>query len=556
MAYISGFDRKQAIMFSLDNFIDVNNVVRVIDAFVDFLDLNKLGFLTYSPSCPGQQPYKRSDLIKLHIYGYINGIRSSRKLALESSRNIELMWLLNGITPSKSCIAYFIKDNKKAIKDTFKQFITFLKFANFIDLENTVIDGSKLRAQNSRNKYFSVKKIDATIEFFTSQIDKYINALESLKANTDSDPTAIITIKEKIDNYKEKLENYNYLKKDMLDNNLSQITLTDPDSRMMTSHGNSDISYNLQTSVDSKHSLIVAYDVVNDVNDTCQLENMVNKTIENANTVPTSSISDMGYFNAEQIANCEKLNTKVFVKRPKTKNSTNNSKFSTDKFTFIKEKNIYICPMQKELTFSRYLRKKKNKSDIASSIVGVEYVCNDCSKCRQRKKCTNSPTGRTITRNYYQDTLDNVQKRFEENPDMYTLRKCVVEHPFGTIKRSMGYTYFLRKGLESVNVEAALICLAYNFKRMINISSTDKILDKLKEFFSLIPSKTCNIFSKEKKFRKSFSKILNFFSLIIYFMLFVGQSLYSLKASSHHLFSSPLMLFILYQMKKKINANC
>lgn len=437
MAYISGFDRNQSFLFSLDNFIDENNPVRLIDYFVDFLDLNSLGFITYSGNNPGQRPYKSSDLLKLHLYGYVNGIRSSRKLAKECTRNIELMWLLNNVSPAKSCISDFIKNNKTPFKNLFKQFVAFLKFADFVDAKVDVIDGSKIRAQNSRNKYFSIKKIDATIDFFNSQIDKYIDALQSSESSIDSDPKAIISFKDKISNYEEKLKQYLDLKKEMSAKSLNQITITDSDSRMMTSHGNSDISFNLQTSVDSKNSLIVACDVVNDVNDTNQLENMVKKTIKNLNCVPESSIADMGYFNAEQIYNCENLKTKVFVKRPKTKNSTNNPHFSIDKFKYIPDKNIYICPAGKELHFSRNLIKRKNKNDVSSSIIGFEYSCSDCFKCPNFGKCTHSLAGRKITRNYYQDTLDKVQKRFEANPEMYTLRKCVVEHPFGTIKRSL-----------------------------------------------------------------------------------------------------------------------
>lgn len=363
MAYISGFDRNQSFLFSLDNFIDENNPVRLIDCFVDFLDLNSLGFTIYSANNPGQRPYKCSDLLKLHIYGYVNGIRSSRKLAKECSRNIELMWLLNNVSPAKSCISDFVKNNKEPIKKLFKQFVSFLKFAGFVDAKADVVDGSKIRAQNSRNKYYSIKKIDATIDFFNSQIDKYINALQVAESFTDSDPHAIFSFKEKISNYKEKLQQYSKIKKEMSDKGLNQITITDSDSRMMTSHGNSDISFNLQTSVDSKNSLIVACDVVNDVNDTNQLEHMVKKTIENLNCVPEASIADMGYFNAEQIYNCENLNTNVFVKRPKTKNSTNNPQFSIDKFKYIPDKNIYICPAGKKLHFSRNLMKRKNKND-------------------------------------------------------------------------------------------------------------------------------------------------------------------------------------------------
>jgi len=182
--------------------------------------------------------------------------------------------------------------------------------------------------------------------------------------------------------------------------------------------------------VDSKNSLVVASDVVSDINDSNQLFNMVSNASQNLNTVPLSSIADMGYFNAEQIASCENLNTNVFVKRPKSKNSSNNSNFSIDKFKFIPERNLYICPAGNELTFSHNLSKKKHKFDSAPSIVGFEYSGADCFNCPYFRKCTFSLSGRKITHNFFQDTLDIVEKRFSQNPEMYTLRKCVVEHPF------------------------------------------------------------------------------------------------------------------------------
>lgn len=360
MAYISGFDRNQSFLFSLNDFISDNNPVRLIDLFVDLLDLPALGFISHSPSSPGQRPYRSSDLLKLHLYGYVNGIRSSRKLAAECSRNVELMWLLNNVSPAKSCISDFIRLNKSPIHNVFKKFVDFLKFADFVDAKACVIDGSKIRAQNSRNKFFSIKKIDATISFFNSQIDKYISALQSAESSVDSDPDAIISFNQSISHYKDKLAQFHSLKDSMISNSLSQVSITDPDSRMMSSHGNSDISFNLQTSVDSKNSL------------------------------------------------------------------------------------------------------------------------------------------------------------------MYTLRKCVVEHPFGTIKRSLGYTYFLRRGLDSVRAEATLICLAYDIKRVCNIAPFSFLKDKLKEFFLAFPSFFNLFFSSllKKQNLHIFFFFVDFVFDFIYFLLF------------------------------------
>lgn len=501
MPRISGFDRNQSVLFCLDNCISSDNPVRIIDAFVNNLNLEDLGFITFQHSSPGQQPYSRFDLLKLHLYGYVSGIRSSRKLAAECCRNLELIWLISGITPSKSSISDFVKVNEIPLQNTFKKFVQFLKFADYVDAEVNVEDGTKMRAQNSRNKYHSIKKIDNTIAYFNSQIEHYTSLLK----NADSDSvssSATITFKEKISNYEQKIKEFSVLKKNMIDNGLSQLTLTDPDSRMMTSHGNSDISFNMQTSVDAKNSLIVATDVVNDINDTNQLKNMFNKATENLGTTPKATVADMGYFNISQIAYCESAGSQVFVKRPKSKNATNNSDFSIDKFTFDSIRNIYICPNGKHLKFSRNLTKRKNKNDEQPSIIGYEYFCSDCADCPYLYKCTTSMDGRRITRNVYQDVLDKVQRNFEEKPDMYTIRKCVVEHPFGTIKRSLGYTYFLRRGLKAVRTEAALICIAYDIKRLANISKVEEIITKMDEFFLCF----CCFFSSFFHFYK---KIIN-----------------------------------------------
>ena len=482
MARISSFDRNQSVICCFEDFIKQDNPVRLIDAFVNSLDLKKLGFTTYQSSAPGQQPYSRSDLLKLHLFGYVNGIRSSRKLADACHDSISLMWLVNGITPSKSLISDFIKVNETAICNTFQSFVDFLVASNFIDGKVAVIDGTKIRAQNSRNKFYSKNKIDATIAYFNSKIAEYTSKLKDSDSDSPSDPNSVIPLNDKISDYEQRIKQYSQLRQFMTDNNLSQITITDPDSRMMSSHGKSDISYNLQTSVDSKHSLITAVDVVNDVNDTNQLENMVNKTTDALGRVADAHTADKGYFNSKQIHNCVATGSKIFVKQPSSSNATNDSSFSVDKFMFDHKNNCYICPAGKSLYFTRALKKRKSPSDKLPSILGYEFFCSDCGGCPYLHQCTNSKDGRRITRNPYQDALDSVKHNFEEYPDMYSLRKCVVEHPFGTIKRSLGYTYFLRKGLRAVKTEAALICLAYNIKRLVNISNTDSLKTKLRDF--------------------------------------------------------------------------
>ena len=213
MPRISGFDRNQSVFFCLDNYISPDNPVRIIDAFVSDLNLQDLGFVTFKSSAPGQQPYSRFDLLKLHLYGYINGIRSSRKLATECLRNLELMWLIGGITPSKSSISDFVRVNEIPIQNTFKQFVLFLKFADFVDGNINVIDGTKIRAQNSRNKYYSIKKIDNTIAYFNTQIEHYTSLLKNENSDSIDESSSSISFNEKISNYKQKIEEFSNLKK-------------------------------------------------------------------------------------------------------------------------------------------------------------------------------------------------------------------------------------------------------------------------------------------------------------------------------------------------------
>ena len=220
MARISSFDRNQSVICCFEDFIKQDNPVRLIDAFVNSLDLKKLGFTTYQSSAPGQQPYSRSDLLKLHLFGYVNGIRSSRKLADACHDSISLMWLVNGITPSKSLISDFIKVNETAICNTFQSFVDFLVASNFIDGKVAVIDGTKIRAQNSRNKFYSKNKIDATIAYFNSKIAEYTSKLKDSDSDSPSDPNSVIPLNDKISDYEQRIKQYSQLRQFMTDNNL------------------------------------------------------------------------------------------------------------------------------------------------------------------------------------------------------------------------------------------------------------------------------------------------------------------------------------------------
>jgi len=478
MAYIKGVDKNQIsfITNTLDEFIDANNSVRVIDAYVNVLNLSDLDFNTYYEYSRGQRPYDRKDLLKLHIYGYLNKIRSSRKLEDETKRNLELIWLIGNITPDHGTISKFIKDNKKAFRNTLKNFTVMLKDWNLIDGKLIVIDGTKIKAQNSQKNIITLNKIKKLNDYYDVQIDKYIKQIENSEVEEKSLDLPKMTTEEatkKIEDYLIRKQELDSCKQEMIDNNLTQKTLTDPECRYMKNNGKFEACYNAQISVDSKNKLIIECDVVNDVNDLNQLSNMVNLSKETLKQDHIISVADTGYYNGKDIKEVLTQKDIVYIKPQSTKKSTNTEDYSKEKFIYVKNEDTdyYICPEGQILGF------KENTSK--DEVRYKRYQYNNCNVCIKKSKCTTAKGNRTISRSEYEDYCDEVSKITSEKNDVYKQRKEIVEHPFGTIKGSWGYRSFYRRGLESVNAEGALFCVAYNLKRVINILGVEEIITRL-----------------------------------------------------------------------------
>lgn len=308
MAYISGIDRNQArlIVTSLDELIDTENSVRVIDAYVNSLDLSELGFIEYSGVNRGQAPYKRSDLLKLHIYGYLNKIRSSRALELEAKRNIELMWLTNAITPDHGTIAGFVQKNKKAFHETLRNLTLILKGWGLIDGHLIAIDGTKIRAQNSKHNCITQSGLDKKIEYADAQINAYFMAMEKEDAQTDE-------FKEKLQMYKELKNQYMMQKEELKSEGLEQKSLTDTDSRRMKNNGSLDICYNVQSVVDSKNHFVIDISTTNHINDQNQLYVMAKDASELLNVDTPTVLADTGYYNGSEIKNCVDDGMNVYI---------------------------------------------------------------------------------------------------------------------------------------------------------------------------------------------------------------------------------------------------
>ena len=473
MAFLNGIDRTQFtyVTTCLDQIIDDNNPVRAVDAFVDAIDMVKVGFVEYEGNNRGQRPYKRSELLKLHVYGYLNGVRSSRKLEIEAKRNIEVMWLINSLTPDHGTISMFMKDNKDAFRKVLKEFTLVLKGWGLIDGKLVAIDGTKLKAQNSKHNYITPSVLEKKLQYAEEQIDTYIRELE--KADNGALNTAKGDIQSKIDTYIKMKDEYIKQKEYLQSKDLNQVCLTDKEARGMKNNGKFEVCYNVQSAVDSKNNLVVDCETVNDINDLNQLSNMALNAKKLLRKRKIMVVADTGYYNSEEIKKCIDKKVTLFVKKPKLNNKTGNDDFRKDKFIYRQNEDVYICPEGNSLTFTEYTTKNATRYK--------RYKCTDCKTCPKKSLCTTAKEGRNIQRWIFEDLLDNLADETSKNNDIYKRRRCIVEHPFGTIKRTLGYTYFLRRGLESVNAEAASIFVAYNLKRLINIIPVIELVKKFRQ---------------------------------------------------------------------------
>ncbi len=465
MSYIVGIDRNQTrlITTSLDELIAEDNSVRVIDAYVESLDLQELGFAEYSGSNRGQSPYRRVDLLKLHIYGYLNKIRSSRNLEIEAKRNIELMWLVNCITPDHGTIAGFVQKNKSAFHKTLRNLTLILKGWGLIDGKLIAIDGTKIRAQNSKHNCITQSGLDKKIEYAESQINAYLMAMEK-------DDTLNDDLTEKLKTYQNLREQYLNQKQELKEEGLEQKSLTDTDSRRMKNNGSLDICYNVQSVVDSQNHFVIDISTTNDINDQNQLYEMAKDAAELLNVENLTAIADTGYYNGTEIKKCIDDGINVYIKKAKANNSTKDNEFRKEKFLYDKELDVYICPAGNKMPFFENTSKNGMKYR--------RYKCTECNSCNYKNSCTASKNGRTIQRWEHEDILETVKQETMNNNDVYKQRRCIVEHPFGTVKRTLGYSFFLRRQVNNVDAEASSMFIAYNLKRLLSMFSTQELIKK------------------------------------------------------------------------------
>jgi transposase len=461
--FVEGQDRGQSTLFPecLEDWIDEDNPVRVIDVFVDELDLADLGFVGVDPEATGRPSYHPSVLLKLYIYGYLNRVQSSRRLEREAGRNTEVMWLLGRLIPDHKTIADFRKDNGTAIRKVCAQFVALCRELGLLTLASVAIDGSKFKAVNNRDKNFTRAKMERRLAQIDESVARYLSQLDTADLQEPSEALAAKTthLKEKLAS---ELERLKALERAMLASPDQQISLTDPDSRSMATSGRGSgvVGYNVQVAVDTQHHLIVTHEVTNTGSDRSQLANMASQAKDVLGADHLDVVADRGYFNSPEILACEQANISVTMPKPMTSGAKSEGRFGKQDFVYLPTEDVYRCPAGEKLTY-RYTNEESGKAL-------RRYWTTACSSCPLKSQCT---TGleRRITRWEHEHVLEAVQQRLDENPQAMRVRRETAEHPFATLKMRTGATHFLMKTLPRVATEMALHVLAYNLTRVMNI---------------------------------------------------------------------------------------
>jgi transposase len=473
MRYIQGVDRNQSTMLpeTVDEYIKEDSAVRFIDAYVDNLDLVKFNFTYSETKDTGRKPYNPADLLKLYIYGYMNKIRSSRQLEHATHRNIELIWLIRRLRPDFKTIADFRKDNTKAIRSVCRDFTLLCRKLDLFGKELIAIDGSKFKASNSNSRNFTKNKLNKIIKKIDEKIDSYLNELdEGDEREKDVKQPSAEELKKMIEQLRKQKGKYQKLQSQITESGETQISLTDPDSRMMQSHQGKDVTYNVQIVTDSKHKLIVTHEVTNDTNDMKQLHAMAVKAKEVLETEELDAVADAGYFERENIKKCHDDNIKTYVPKPTRSHNKSQGLYTNADFLYDSKKDTYQCPAGQTLTFRGYRTRKK------SGLIEKKYTTHACYACQQRVRCTRAKRTRYIYRWEHEEVLEQLDQRMQENPEKVGIRKSLVEHTFGTIKHWMGHHHFMTRGIGNVSAEMSLSVLAYNLKRILNIVNFKELM--------------------------------------------------------------------------------
>jgi transposase len=468
--HVTGLNRDQTALFpdTLEGYVDKENPVRFIDAFIDSLNLEKLGFKHALPNDAGRPSYDPSDLLKLYVYGYLNQVRSSRKLERECHRNLEVMYLMKKLAPDFKTIADFRKDNVDCVKGVFKEFVKFCMGLDLYGAKYVAIDGVKFKAVNSIDKNFNQKTLVYRLKIIDERVSKYLNELE--KHDKEEEKAELAReLEEKLKNIMKRKAEYTELLRKLKESKQNEVSLVDPESRLMKNRGRIEPCYNSHVAVDDKNHLIVDYNVTNAPADNCQLSSIAKGAKEMLGVERLDAVSDKGFFNFMEIKECVDNGVTPYVPEQSRwgagwvkKTGVPAREFSSDKFVYDKGTDTFLCPAGKRLKFSYLDHAHEKKMRV--------YRTDACFSCEFfLTKCTRYKRGRTVWRWEHAEVVEDMKLRMRLEPWKLEARKSIVEHPFGTIKRAFNQGYLLLKGLRKTTGEVGFSMLAYNMRRVLNI---------------------------------------------------------------------------------------
>ena len=463
--FIEAEERTQITLLPecLDDYIAEDNPVRVVEVFVNELDLGMLGFDGVDPAATGRPAYHPAVLLKIYIYGYLNRIQSSRRLEREALRNVELMWLTGRLAPDFKTIADFRHDNGKAIRQVCKEFVVLCRSLNLFSDAIVAIDGSKFKAVNNRDKNFTDRKLKARMQQLEESIARYLAELD----RADRQPAAVTEarvahLQDKVAAIRSQMRRLEQIGQQMATAPDRQISLTDPDARSMATSGRGTgiVGYNVQTAVDDKHHLIVAHEVTNVGHDRSQLCSMAKEARDAVGIEHVTILADRGYFDGEEILKCDQAGITALVPKPQTSNNKAQGLFDKRDFQYLPADDEYECPARQRAIW-RF-------TTVENGMTLHKYWSSACPRCPIKSQCTTGQY-RRIARWEHEQVLEAMQDRLDQTPDASRLRRQTVEHPFGTLKAWMGASHFLTKTLPQVSTEMSLHVLAYNLKRAMRI---------------------------------------------------------------------------------------
>jgi transposase len=462
--FIEGEDRTQITLLpeSLDDYISEDNPVRVVEVFIDELDLGALGFTGVAPAVTGRPSYHPAVQLKLYLYGYLNRIQSSRRLERECQRNVELMWLVGKLAPDFKTIADFRHNNGQAIRNVCREFVLLCRRLNLFTQAIVAIDGSKFKAVNAHDRNYSQAKVEKRLREIDQSIERYLTAIETAdRAPSEVTETKTAHLRNKIAALKRQMQELKAARQQLKHTPDGQISLTDPDARAMaTCNSGGLMGYNVQVAVESKHHLIVAHEVTNVGNDRRQLSRMAKQAQVAMARTDLHVVADKGYFQGDEILACEEAGVAAYVPKPTTSGAKAEGRFDKADFVYQPRTDTYRCPAGSQL-IRRFAR-------VEGGHLIHRYWSSDCPRCAIKAQCTPSDY-RRVSRWEHEAVLDAMQKRLDGSPGAMRIRRQTVEHTFGTFKLWMGARHFLMRTLEHVSTEMSLHVLAYNLKRAIQI---------------------------------------------------------------------------------------